>query len=53
MKHKIISELIQEMLERMMVLGMSSTDEAYNMGRIQGLQDAIDILQSSLGKVKK
>jgi len=54
MKHKIIGKLIQEIIERMMVLGMTTqkTDDPYYLGRIQGLEDALDILRGSLGSAR-
>jgi len=40
-------EVIQKIIERMMVLGMTSKeDDVYTLGRIQGLKDAIKEVQS-------
>jgi len=40
-------EVIQKIMERMMVLGMTHKDgDVYNMGRIQGLEDALKEIQS-------
>lgn len=40
-----MGEIVQQLLEKMMVLSMGKAEGAYYDGKKQGLQDAIDIVQ--------
>ena len=37
-------DLIQELIEKQMVIGMCYNGSEYDRGRVQGLQDAIDVI---------